>query len=107
CDLVARVHRGKRLFAIAHAYSAYPMTRHARTLVRDGALGAIRLGQVESSKSALATRVEEGPQNNRLRWVLDPSRSGQALVMSAIGCHAQHLAIFVSGACCAAGAPDV
>ena len=97
CDLVARVHRGKRLFAIAHAYSAYPMTRHARTLVRDGALGAIRLVQVEYIQSGLATRVEEGPQNNRLRWVLDPSRSGQALVMSAIGCHAQHLASFVSG----------
>jgi len=32
-----------------------------------------------------------------LRWVLDPQRSGQALVMSAIGCHAQHLASFVSG----------
>src|SRR5262249_20592792 len=30
-------------------------------------------------------------------WILDPSRSGLALVMSAIGCHAQHLASFVTG----------
>jgi predicted dehydrogenase len=97
CDLAARVRRGKRLFAIAHAYSAYPMTRHARTLVADGALGAIRLVQVEYIQSGLATRVEDGPRNNRLAWVLDPQRSGQALVMSAIGCHAQHLASFVSG----------
>ena len=29
-----------RVFAIAHGYSAYPMTRYARTLVRDGTLGA-------------------------------------------------------------------
>src|SRR6185295_3345438 len=83
--------------AIAHAYSAYPMTRHARQLVRDGALGAIRLVQVEYIQSGLATRLEDGPQNNRLKWVLDPGRSGLALVMSAIGCHAQHLATFVSG----------
>lgn len=96
-DLVARTRRGNRLFAIAHAYSAYPMTRHARMLVDDGALGAIRLAQVEYIQGGLATRVEDGPQNNRLRWILDPQRSGQALVMSAIGCHAQHLACFVTG----------
>ena len=73
------------------------MTRHARQLVRDGAIGPVRLVQVEYIQSGLATRLEDGPQNNRLRWVLDPERSGQALVMSAIGCHAQHLACFVSG----------
>ena len=97
CDLVARVRRHGRIFAIAHGYSAYPMTRYARALVRDGALGALRLVQVEYIQSGLATRIEDGPQNNRLRWLLDPQRSGLALVMSAIGCHAQHLACFVAG----------
>src|SRR4029079_984161 len=106
-DLAARVHRAQRVFAIAHAYSSYPMTRHARVLVDDGALGAIRLVQVEYIQSGLATRLEDGPQNNRLRWVLDPSRSGQALVMSAIGCHAQHLASFVSGLAVARVCADV
>ena len=97
CDLVARVRRHERLFAIAHGYSAYPMTRYARELVRDGALGALRLVQVEYIQSGLATRIEDSPQNNRLRWILDPKRSGLALVMSAIGCHAQHLACFAAG----------
>jgi predicted dehydrogenase len=97
CDLVARTRRHSRIFAIAHAYSAYPMTRHARQLVRDGALGKIRLVQVEYIQSGMAARLEDAPQNNRLRWILDPERSGQALVMSAIGCHVQHLATFVSG----------
>src|SRR5262249_22264834 len=44
---------------------------------------------------------------NRLRWVLDPHRSGLALVMSAIGCHAQHLASFVAGLRTARVAADV
>jgi predicted dehydrogenase len=96
CDLVARTKKNGRLFAVAHAYAAYPMTRYARTLVRDGALGAIRLVQVEYIQSGLATRVEDGPKSNRLGWILDPARSGQALVLSAIGCHAQHLACFAS-----------
>lgn len=96
-DLVARTGANQRLFAIAHAYSAYPMTRLARHLVQTGAIGAVRLVQVEYIQSGLATRVEDGPQTNRLRWVLDAQRSGQALVMSAIGCHTQHLASFVAG----------
>jgi len=107
CDLVARTHRGGRIYAVAHGYSAYPMTRYARQLVRDGVLGALRLVQVEYIQSGMATRVEEGPQNNRIRWILDPERSGLALVMSAIGCHAQHLASFASGLSVARVVADV
>ena len=70
CDLVARTRRGGRIFAVAHGYSAYPMTRYARRLVRDGVLGPVRLVQVEYIQSGMATRVEEGPQNDRLRWIL-------------------------------------
>ena len=97
CDLIARTRKQGRLFAIAHGYSAYPMTRYARELVRDGVLGALRLVQVEYIQSGLAVRLEDAPQNNRLRWLLNPQRSGLALVMSAIGCHAQHLACFAAG----------
>jgi predicted dehydrogenase len=96
-DLVARTNAKGRLFAIAHGYSAYPMVRQARRLVNEGAIGPVRLVQVEYIQSGLATRVEDGALTNRLRWILDPDRSGQALVMSAIGCHAQHLACFTAG----------
>jgi predicted dehydrogenase len=107
CDLVERARRHRWLFAVAHAYSAYPMTRYIRSLVRDGTLGRLRLVQVEYIQSGLATRVEDGPQNNRFRWILDPQRSGLALVMSAIGCHAQHLACFASGQSIARVVADV
>jgi predicted dehydrogenase len=96
-DLVARTRKQGRVFAIAHGYSAYPMTRYARTLVHDGTLGAIRLVQIEYIQAGMATRVEDGPRNNRLDWILDPKRSGLALVMSAIGCHAQQLACATVG----------
>jgi len=97
CDLVDRVRKSGRLYAITHGYSAYPMTRYARELIREGVLGALRLVQVEYIQSGLATRIEDAPRTNRLRWVVDPKRSGLALVMSAIGCHAQHLASFAAG----------
>ena len=97
CDLVARARDNGRLFAVAYGYTAYPMTRYATHLVREGALGPVRLVQVEYIQAGMATRVEDGPQNNRFRWILDPHRSGLALVMSAIGCHAQHLASYTAG----------
>ena len=97
CHLRALVREGGRLYAITHGYSAYPMVRYARRLALDGALGDLRLVQVEYIQSGFATRVEDGPLTSRLRWLLDPSRSGLAMVMSAIGCHAQHLASFATG----------
>jgi predicted dehydrogenase len=53
--------------------------------------------QVEYIQAGMATRVEDAPPSNRLAWILDPQRSGLALVMSAIGTHAHHLASFVAG----------
>ena len=93
-DLARRIKAGNRVYAITHAYSAYPMTRLAASIVRGGEIGKLRYVQVEYIQSGLATALEDGPKNNRLKWVLDPDRSGIALVMSAIGCHAQHLACF-------------
>jgi predicted dehydrogenase len=95
-DLAQRAQRNSRLFAIAHGYSAYPAIRHARELVGNGTLGAVRMVQVEYIQSGLATRLEDSTPTTRLRWLLDPKRSGLSLVMSAIGCHAQHLACFVT-----------
>ena len=97
-DLVTRARAAGRVFAVTHGYSAYPMTRHARGLVRDGAIGAVRFVQVEYIQGGLATRIEDHPQDARQRWVVDSARSGLALVMDAIGCHAQQLACAVTGA---------
>ena len=93
-DLAARAEAGGRLFAITHGYSSYPMTRLARHLVTTGAIGDLRYLQVEYIQSGLAVRDADQPATKRMQWVLDPARSGLALVMSAIGCHAQHLACF-------------
>jgi predicted dehydrogenase len=106
-DLAARIERGNRVYCITHAYGAYPMTRHARALVHDGALGAIRFVQVEYIQSGLATKLEDGPRNNRLTWLFDPKRSGISLVMSAIGCHAHTLACGVIGSKVAEVSADV
>src|SRR5207247_3299888 len=76
CDLVVRTRKEERLLAIAHGYSAYPMTRYVREFVRDGVLGELRLVRGEYIQSWLATTLGNGPQTNRLRWLLDARSSG-------------------------------
>ena len=74
CDLVARTAQQGRIFAIAHGVfrlSDDPL-RPARSCATARS-GRSALVQVEYIQSGLATRLEDGPQNNRLRWMLDPA----------------------------------
>ena len=106
-DLAARAQSRNRAFCVTHGYSAYPMTRYAKHLVADGAIGPVRFVQVEYIQSGLAKPIEQGNMTDSQRWKFDASRSGLALVFSAVGCHAQHLACNVSGLQIAAVSADV
>lgn len=106
-DLASRAQAKNRVLCVTHGYSAYPMTRYARQLIADGAIGPVRMVQVEYIQSGLAKPIEQGTMTDSQRWKFDASRSGLALVFSAIGCHAQHLACNVSGLNITAVSADV
>ncbi|MGV3572375.1 MAG: Gfo/Idh/MocA family protein [Ramlibacter sp.] len=59
-DLVRRARARDRLFAVAHGYSAYPMTRHARQLVRDGAIARCAWCRSSTSSRAWPRRWKRG-----------------------------------------------
>lgn len=80
-----------RLF-VAHVYAASAMIREARALVADGAIGALRVVQVEYLQGWLA----DDPQSKQSDWRLDPARAG-AGALGDIGTHAWQLAAFVTG----------
>ncbi len=92
-DLVSR---GKVLFALTHAYAGYPLVRHARELVRQGALGDIRKVLVEYLQDWLMTPLER-TGNRQAAWRTDPARAGISLAVGDIGTHAEHLLAFVTG----------
>ncbi|MBL8697857.1 MAG: Gfo/Idh/MocA family oxidoreductase [Alphaproteobacteria bacterium] len=96
-DLVARVRRSGRVFCVTHTYAGYAMLREARAQVAAGAIGDVRLVQVEYLQAGMAVRHEDGPLTPKLRWKMDPARGGPSLVLGDIGTHAFHLAEFVSG----------
>ena len=95
-ELVARTRASGRLFGVTYTYSGYPMVRHARELARSGALGEIRVVQVEYAQDWLAEPLEAGG-HKQAEWRTDPQRSGAGGCIADIGTHAMHLATFVTG----------
>lgn len=82
--------------ALTHNYSGYGMVRHAAQLVRSGALGPIRMVQVEHA-SAWGSEAAEGTGHKRAAWRTDPAVAGPAAVLFDLGTHAHHLLRFVTG----------
>ncbi len=80
-------------FLLTHNYTGYPLVRQARELVRSGALGKIRIIQVEYPQDWLTEPVS----NKQADWRTDPKRSGAGGAIGDIGTHAYNLARFVSG----------
>jgi predicted dehydrogenase len=95
-ELVRRVEAAGRVFVLSHNYTAYPMVREARALVASGALGGLRVVQVEYPQDWLATPLELQGQK-QAEWRTDPARSGPGGTVSDIGTHAHSLACFVTG----------
>lgn len=85
-----------RLFAVTHNYTGYPMVRHARQLVREGALGDLRIVQVEYAQDWLTERLEATGQK-QAAWRTDPQRSGAGGCIGDIGTHAFNLLRYVTG----------
>ena len=84
------------LFAVTYNYSGYPMIRQARELVSSGALGELRVVQVEYPQDWLTTDAENTGLK-QAEWRTDPNRAGSGGCIGDIGTHAYHLASYVSG----------
>ncbi|AKR55677.1 Oxidoreductase, Gfo/Idh/MocA family [Devosia sp. H5989] len=80
-------------FLLTHNYTGYPLVRQARELVKSGALGKIRIVQVEYPQDWLTEAVS----SKQADWRTDPKRSGAGGAIGDIGTHAYNLARFVTG----------
>jgi predicted dehydrogenase len=94
-DLVARAAQSQCLLGVTYNYSGYPMIRQARSLIADGAIGNIRLVQVEFALGWLAAPLER--EGVKQAWRADPKEAGPSGVVADVGTHAYHLMRFVTG----------
>jgi predicted dehydrogenase len=82
-----------RICAVNYCYSAYPMVRQARAMVRAGELGNIRL--VVTNFSHGHHGDAEDADNPRVRWRYDPAMAGVSGQFADCGIHALHMAGFI------------
>jgi predicted dehydrogenase len=94
--LAAQVERSGLIFALTHTYSGYPVVRQMRSLVQSGALGTVRMVNVEYAQGWLATALET-MGSKQAEWRTDPARSGPGGCLGDIATHAYHMACFTTG----------
>lgn len=95
-DLKKRAAKNRRILAVTYNYTGYPMVRHARQMVQEGALGKLRVVQVEYPQDWLTEKLEATGQK-QAAWRSDPKQSGAGGSIGDVGTHAYDLATFVSG----------
>ena len=92
-------------FFLTHNYTGYPLIRQAREMVANGALGSLRVAQLEYAQDWLAEPLEATGQK-QASWRTDPARSGAGAIGD-IGTHAFNLLQFVTGDTVTALAADL
>ena len=86
----------KIIFALTHNYSAYPMLREAKEIIKSGRLGNILLVNVEYPQG-YTVGVKKKDELKTLKWRLDKKMCGPSMIMAEIGTHSYHLLRYVTG----------
>jgi predicted dehydrogenase len=95
-ELVRLVRDNDRIFCLTHCYSGFPMTRQARALINQGAIGRVRLIDVIFAVGDPGTSVD--PENPADRhWRFRATSIGKASILGEVNSHAYHMAGFVTG----------
>lgn len=92
--LAAAVRASGRSFLLTHCYTGYPMVREARALVRNGAIGVVRMVESDFMNGAF---LSEEPDPKKKHWRFRPQVMGTASMLGEIGSHAVNMASYVSG----------
>ena len=95
-ELVRLVRDHDRLFCLTHCYTGFPMTRQARALIKQGAIGAVRMVDIVFAPGDPGTSIE--PENLKDRhWRFQVSSIGKASILGEVNSHAYNMACFVTG----------
>jgi predicted dehydrogenase len=95
-ELRDAVRRTRKVFALTHNYTGYPMVKEARELVRAGALGNILKVVTEYSQGWLLNPIDQAGQK-QASWRTDPQRAGASGCIGDIGTHAENLTHYITG----------
>ncbi|MEO9576318.1 MAG: Gfo/Idh/MocA family oxidoreductase [Tateyamaria sp.] len=92
-EIVRVAEKTGKVMAVNYAYSAYPMVRQARAMVRAGEIGKVRLVVTNFSHGHHGDAGDA--DNPRVRWRYDPVMAGVSGQFADCGIHAMHMASFI------------
>ena len=95
-ELAALVKASGKVFGLMHNYTAYPMVKLAKDMIKQGDLGKLRKIVVQYPQGWLWQLLEK-TGNMQASWRTDPKTSGAAGSMGDIGTHAANLAEYITG----------
>ena len=94
-EIVAIAKSSGKICAVNYCYSAYPMVREMRHMVKTGEIGKVRLVVANFSHGHHGDAGDA--DNSRVRWRYDPAMAGVSGQFADCGIHALHMASFVCG----------
>ena len=92
-EIVTIAAESGKICAVNYCYSAYPMIRQARAMVRAGEIGKVRLVVTNFSHGHHGDATDA--DNPRVRWRYDPAMAGVSGQFADCGIHAMHMASFI------------
>ncbi|MDC0369573.1 Gfo/Idh/MocA family oxidoreductase [Opitutales bacterium] len=95
-ELKKIIHKSKKVFALTHNYTGYPMVKLARQMVKKGDLGKIIKVVCEYPQGYAITALT-GEDKSIANWRADPKVAGISNCMGDIGTHAENLVHYISG----------
>ncbi len=95
-DLQRVVRQSRKVFALTHNYTGYPMVKQARFMVRSGLLGKINKVVVEYPQGWMAGFISS-PNSAIGMWRMDPKIAGASGCMGDLGTHAENLVRYITG----------
>ena len=94
-EIVKIAEKSGKICAVNYCYSAYPMVREMREIVRSGQIGKVRLIVTNFSHGHHGDATDA--DNPRVRWRYDPAMAGVSGQFADCGIHALHMASFIAG----------
>ncbi|MBW8199121.1 Gfo/Idh/MocA family protein [Flagellimonas abyssi] len=86
----------KKVFAVTHTYTGYPMVRQMREMIKDGVIGKVHKVDAQYYQGWMNPIIHDKEKRGTV-WRLDPKKAGISSCMGDIGVHAFNMIEYTTG----------
>ena len=86
----------KKVFAVTHTYTGYPMVRQMREMIKDGVIGKVHKVDAQYYQGWMNPIIHDKEKRGTV-WRLDPKKAGISSCMGDIGVHTFNMIEYTTG----------